>query len=227
MTDLINKNTSLIELTERVRRLESQLNLVNRVTQTVSGDYVQGRLNTARPLPTSSTVSGDDQLYDRVLGPRYEYIVVDNGGTPEWRFVPFELEGSWTPTVTASTTPGTPSYNHQVGRYRRYGKTLIADFSVQLNGWAGGPSGVVTVLGLPIASAAVPIGAGNMPFAGSCTLQMGVTLASGENLQFRVVGNSAVIQLSIQSNIGFTNLTVAEITPANFRVGGQVIYETN
>lgn len=66
---------------------------------------------------------------------------------------PTYTAGTWTPAITASTTPGTPSYTAQVGTYEQIGRQVTVRFSVILSGWAGTPAGNVTITGLPLASA--------------------------------------------------------------------------
>lgn len=70
--------------------------------------------------------------------------------------------GTWTPTVEGSTTPGSPSYNVQVGRYVKVGSLVVAWFNVELTNKST-MSGAVNIGGLPytIRSAA------NFAYAGS------------------------------------------------------------
>lgn len=72
------------EAMRRIAFLEDQiLNLTNNL----NGVYQLGRTNTRRTAPANSAdvVAGFDLLFDRVLTPTAEYILIDNGGTLEWR----------------------------------------------------------------------------------------------------------------------------------------------
>lgn len=74
------------DVQERIRRLEDRLNLLeNRIPQT----YLQGRLRTdytAAPA-NSADVNATNQLYDYIILPTAEYILINNGGTLAWRKV--------------------------------------------------------------------------------------------------------------------------------------------
>lgn len=48
--------------------------------------FVQGRLRTDRAAPANSAdVAAQDLIYDRVLTDAFEYILINNAGTLEWR----------------------------------------------------------------------------------------------------------------------------------------------
>lgn len=74
---------SLDDAIRRVTLLESQ---VRKLGESLQGFYIQGRLRTDRVVPTSSAdVQPSDLLYDRVLSPSLEYILINNSGTLAWR----------------------------------------------------------------------------------------------------------------------------------------------
>jgi len=83
----INRSNPLInsesELMRRVALLENQL---RSITQTLNAFYLKGRLRTDRTAPANSTDINKnvDLLYDRVITPTYEYILLNNSGTLEW-----------------------------------------------------------------------------------------------------------------------------------------------
>lgn len=56
--------------------------------------------------------------------------------------------GTWTPTISGTTTPGTPPYNSQIGFYYRIGKLVHLSFGVQINN-KGGMSGQLRIGGVP------------------------------------------------------------------------------
>jgi len=48
--------------------------------------FVQGRLRTDRATPANSAdVQLQDLIYDRVLTNAFEYVIINNAGTLEWR----------------------------------------------------------------------------------------------------------------------------------------------
>jgi hypothetical protein len=68
---------------ERIVDLENKLKTLN---STLTAFFLKGRLRTDRTAPTSSAdVQTPDLLYDRVIKDDYEYILIDNAGTLEWR----------------------------------------------------------------------------------------------------------------------------------------------
>lgn len=90
-TDPIFNNID--EAMRRIAYLEDQL--LN-ITNLLNGLYQLGRTNTRRATPASSSdvvniANGSsanfDLLYDRVLTPTNEYILINNSGTLEWRTI--------------------------------------------------------------------------------------------------------------------------------------------
>jgi hypothetical protein len=72
------------------------------------------------------------------------------GGTGSANALDDYEEGDWTPSLGGTTTNPTTSYNHQVGRYTKIGRTVTIDFYIQLNtsGNSGG-TGDLTINGFP------------------------------------------------------------------------------
>lgn len=62
-------------------------------------------------------------------------------------------EGTWSPTIGGSSTPGTPTYSAQVGKFQRIGKRVTFEGYVVITAIAGSPAGTVRIGGLPFASA--------------------------------------------------------------------------
>jgi hypothetical protein len=62
-------------------------------------------------------------------------------------------EGTWTPTIGGSSTPGTPTYSVQVGKFQRIGKRVTFEGYVVITAISGSPAGTVRIGGLPFASA--------------------------------------------------------------------------
>ncbi len=61
-------------------------------------------------------------------------------------------EGTWTPTIGGSSTPGTPTYSVQVGKYQRVGKRVTFEGYVVITAISGSPAGTVRIGGLPFAA---------------------------------------------------------------------------
>lgn len=61
-------------------------------------------------------------------------------------------EGTWTPTIGGSSTPGTPTYSAQVGKFQRIGKRVTFEGYVVITAISGSPAGTVRIGGLPLPS---------------------------------------------------------------------------
>jgi len=82
-TNSIAANDTYIE---RLKRVEDRLGfLENRLPQT----YLQGRLRTdyTTAPANSADVNSTDLLYDYIILPTAEYILINNSGTLAWRMV--------------------------------------------------------------------------------------------------------------------------------------------
>lgn len=88
---------------------------------------------------------------------------LDTGNTPDFTGITFGGAGStlanyavgtWTPAVFATGTAGTPNYNSQNGNYIRIGNIVYAMCYIDLNGWAGSPTGNFRITGLPFTAKA-------------------------------------------------------------------------
>lgn len=96
-------------------------------------------------------------------------------------------EGTFTPTVTGSTTAGTATYTVQIGRYTKIGDLVF--FSIRLDYSGGTGTGNLQVSGLPFTSVtltnnatAVSVRASNITFTGA--------------LKAAIASNSTVVALS-------------------------------
>jgi hypothetical protein len=62
-------------------------------------------------------------------------------------------EGTWTPVLSASTTPPTVGYSYRSGVYRKIGNMVYVQFAFNLSSVSGG-SGEMVITGLPFTSVA-------------------------------------------------------------------------
>jgi hypothetical protein len=102
------------------------------------------------------------------------------GGTGSANALDDYEEGTWTPSLEGTTTNPTLSYNHQVGRYTKIGRTVTIDFYIQLNttGNSGG-TGDLLINGFPFGVGSL----GTHGKSGLCMYTQG----------FSTVGNGAPI----------------------------------
>jgi hypothetical protein len=78
-------------------------------------------------------------------------------GTAAGNYTPTALahyqEGTWTPTIIASGTAGTPSYAAQNGYFTRVGNLVFLTCYINVSSWSGSPTGNMTIGGIPFAAA--------------------------------------------------------------------------
>lgn len=79
-------------------------------------------------------------------------LVDDAGNTYEGGVV---VTGTWTPVLAGSSTPGTQTYDVQVGRYVRIGNLVMATFNITIDTKDVATAGDMLLTGLPFASANV------------------------------------------------------------------------
>lgn len=78
-----NEFNTIEEAIRRIAFLEAQM---RNLPRSLTGFYIKGRLRTDRVAPVNSAdVQAQDVIYDRVLDANFEYILIDNAGTLEWR----------------------------------------------------------------------------------------------------------------------------------------------
>lgn len=72
---------------EALRRVVFVEGQMRNLSRTLQGNFIGGRLRTDRVVPTSSAdvIPQQDLIYDRVLSASFEYILINNAGTLEWR----------------------------------------------------------------------------------------------------------------------------------------------
>ena len=115
-------------------------------------------------------------------------------------------EGTWTPTIGASTTlPTSVTYVTQTGRYTKIGRMVSIQGRLQISAISGGV-GNFAINGLPFANSANIVGAGLSWFS-AVNLSAGYTTAG---LYF--AGNDAFLSLAESGdNVGANQLSIGTI----------------
>ena len=115
-------------------------------------------------------------------------------------------EGTWTPTIGASTTlPTSVTYVTQTGRYTKIGRMVSIQGRLQISAISGGV-GNFAINGLPFANSANIVGAGLSWFS-NVNLSSGYTTAG---LYF--AGNDAFLSLAESGdNVGVNQLSIGTI----------------
>lgn len=148
-----------------------------------------------------------------------EKMLMDPGGDP------FYSEGSWTPTLTATTTPPSAiTYTTQLGHWWRIGQLVTIGLHLQTSAITGG-SGNVRIAGLPY-NVAHP-GAASV-FSAAVELN-NVTYTAGATVVAIAVHNTT--EVTLQMVISAANVSSMPI--ANWTTGGNrrarfsLTYRTN
>lgn len=119
--------------------------------------------------------------------------------------------GTWTPVLQGDTTPGSASYNWQIGTWEQNGPYITAKAAFNTTAALSGGSGSLIITGLPFAAAT------NVGEIGSCSVTNwgGLTLAGGTTPTAGVGSGSSSISL-YRSGSGSANaiIGVAENTSA-------------
>jgi hypothetical protein len=101
-------------------------------------------------------------------------------------------EGTWTPTVTGSSSGGTTvTYSYQVGMYTRIGRRVFFTINIAWTNWTGSPTGAVQITGLPYAAN----NTANNTAVAACITDNIVLPASGLWVQGLIVVNTTTINL--------------------------------
>jgi hypothetical protein len=104
-------------------------------------------------------------------------------------------EGTWTPTVIGSTTPGTVAYAGRVGKYTKIGN--VVTFTLYLNWSAGTGTGNLQISGLPF------------------------TVAGGTHIPAVTIGKFSFLTLTADNVVtAYCNQSANIITIEQYPVGG-------
>ena len=110
----------------------------------------------ASQIATPITLPGDVTLSTGNLvigtsGKGIDFSATSSGsGTMTSELLADYEEGTWTPVVVGSSTPGTGTYSTQVGRYTKIGNRVF--FNLNLNWSAHTGAGDMSIAGLPFTS---------------------------------------------------------------------------
>jgi hypothetical protein len=97
-------------------------------------------------------------------------------------------EGSFTPTITGSTTPGTATYSSQVGKYTKIGNAVTIQVNVTWS--SGNGSGTAMyIVGLPFTSQSGFIQALTTGYVNN------IAMTAGEYCNVNIGGNTSFVRL--------------------------------
>jgi hypothetical protein len=126
-------------------------------------------------------------------------------------------EGTWTPTVVGSTTPGTQTYIWQKATYTKIGNRVLIDFELLVTKDAA-TAGSISITGLPFTANANS----GIPLAFTVVVQNGVTFSgSDDTLVASIAQTTSVIAINTYPS---TNNLLASDLASGFRIFGTMQY---
>lgn len=146
--------------------------LLERARLTPSGQFLVG---TTTAVATGAKL----QTVDGISFPATQIASTDPNTLDDYE------EGTWTPTVSGTTTSGTATYSTQVGTYTKIGRKVTILCTLAYS--AGTGTGNLTVGGIPFVTASIS----NNNAVGSCFLD-NITTATGQTVTFQQAGTSVV-----------------------------------
>jgi hypothetical protein len=111
--------------------------------------FAEGGIESVRFDSSGNVSIANGNLVISTSGKGIDFSATPGTGTSEL-LADYE-EGTWTPAVQGSTTPGTTTYAVQTGRYTKIGRQVTAWFYLSVNSATG--TGALTITGLPFTSA--------------------------------------------------------------------------
>lgn len=185
-------------------------------TLTTSDEFIGNQSSTTKRLSLGTLA--DAQSGDKVIGVNGSDV---KQLTPKMVMISDYQEGSWTPTITGSTTTGTNSYTSNTGNYVKIGKLVFVNFVIELDGTSGAldSTGTIRIEGLPFA----PIG--STRFVGAVKAD-NISLSVSGAVMCRNVTSNTYLVLDHQTTTGTSGLAHTEATDS-MELRGSIQYEVS
>ena len=173
------------------------------------------------PHNTSTNVGRGSAIDLGTLGSRFKDLYLTGGvvfgttgGSVTSKTLEDYEEGTWTPTVTGSSTAGTTTYSTQNGYYTKIGRLVNINCIVNWSSMTG--SGFMELKGIPYAIANLSPGSQNYP-VGS-VLPSNINWTGGTMLVGLGLGGSSIVALYGSSDDGGATRQNCVNESANFRL---------
>jgi hypothetical protein len=124
-------------------------------------------------------------------------------------------EGTFTPTLTASTPPTGVTYGGQIGRYTKIGRAVSIEISLTLSSTGTGGSGFAAIAGLPFATANI---SGNFPNFGIAIAPVTSPLSGQLSGQVNANDTNVYIVFNTNTTGALSAASYASIGIANIRM---------
>lgn len=167
---------------------------------------------TASKIKARSSTTGAPQ--DSTISEVLDFLSTTSGAIPlrgasTWGSIVYE-EGSWTPTIQGSVTPGTQTYSSNVGRYITIGNMVTAWCRIVMTAKDGATSGNLQIAGLPATASSVT----GLNYCGSVLFgSLDINTAGGYSTIAAQIGSGASVVSLVEcgDNVAAANLTDADL----------------
>jgi hypothetical protein len=160
----------------------------------------------------SETIGGKSSIATEI---QYATVIVWSDGT-NWQYMMSDREeGTWTPTIGASTTNGTHTYSTQYGAYYKDGRFVIAWGAVTLSAKDAAIVGNLRLNGFPFTSDSTSAALFSMAVGAQGSFDLNA--AGGYTALGGHMGNSAtfVSLLEMGDNVAVANLTAVDLSASS------------
>jgi hypothetical protein len=131
-------------------------------------------------------------------------------------------EGTWTPVIAGTTTPGTHTYSTQEGKYYKVGKLVTAFFAITMTAKGGTMAGAASITGLPFTADNL-----NYSQGGSITRAGVIDIpTSYMGLGLMIPASSNVVYISTFGDGIISDTLVASAIQATTTINGVLQYKT-
>jgi hypothetical protein len=145
-----------------------------------------GTISPAQKLDVVGAIQTSDNIIQATAAKGFNFTANTPAAGMTSQLLNWYEQGTWTPVVAGSTTPGTQTYIWQKGTYTRVGNRVMIDFEIYTSAKGGTTAGDMIITGLPFTAnansgipqsfSAVPY-FGITPFPGDTTV--GIYVAQG------------------------------------------------
>lgn len=169
-----------------------------RVMTTPDANFTAARIDAAQSFTGNQTLSTGNLIIG-TSGKGIDFSATPGTGTSEL-LADYE-EGTWTATITGSSTDGTASYTSQTGVYTKVGR--MVSVSVRLTWSSATGTGIMQIAGLPFTAMATQQAAQITPFSlavGDITYVSGFCPASTTRVQFYKYAAGTGSSISVEAS---------------------------
>jgi hypothetical protein len=189
--------------------------------------WFRNGIDAVTPFSISGNTTRDAAIDFGQAGGRFKDLYLSGGvylgGTGSANYLDDYEEGTWTPTITASSSNPSITYAVQSGQYTKIGQMVNLHFYIRCTAFSGG-SGDFRISGIPFSATSTSgFRAGNVsPYYRYIT-------NNGASIVIYIYETASFLSLTKYSDADQwdTSVNVGEVTSGNILIGGGISYITN